>query len=250
MIFAADTALVDTLRPSPNIEPRRDGKCPNILLLHYTGLPTLERSVEVLSRPDCKVSCHYVVSEDGHIIQMVSEAMRAWHAGVASWEGETDINSLSIGIEIQNPGHEAGYPDFPESQMRAVEALARDIVGRHAIPRHRVLGHSDVAPDRKCDPGEKFDWARLARSGVGLWVEPAPMGDGDECGSDAAADAQRMLSEYGYLVPATGVFDRETVCAIRAFQRHFRQERCDGRFDVSTRETLARLLAARFSIVV
>lgn len=243
MTLSPDTPLVDSLLPSPNIEPRRDGKRPAILLLHYTGLPTLARSLEVLASPECKVSCHYVVAEDGTVIQMVPEAMRAWHAGVAYWAGETDINSLSIGIEIQNPGHAAGYPDFPGQQMRAVEALAGDICTRHAIAADRVLAHSDVAPDRKCDPGEKFDWASLSRSGTGLWVAPAPLTPAEA--ATPAGEAQQLLAAYGYPVPKTGTFDLATTQVIRAFQRHFRQQRCDGVFDASTQETLMRLLDAR-----
>ena len=179
MIAAADTPLVDALHPSPNVEPRRGGMRPSILLLHYTGLPTVERALEVLSREDCKVSCHYVIDLDGRITQMVAEHLRAWHAGVSSWADESDINSASVGIEIHNVGHNAGYPEFPAAQMRAVLGLAADIVRRHGIRPERVLAHSDVAPGRKIDPGEKFDWALLAGRGIGLWVEPVQLDAAD-----------------------------------------------------------------------
>jgi N-acetylmuramoyl-L-alanine amidase len=249
LISRPDTPLVADLHPSPNIEPRRPGYEPSILILHYTGLPTVERAIDVLSRPDCKVSCHYVVDEDGRIIQMVSESDRAWHAGVSYWGGETDINSASIGIEIQNPGHMLGYPDFPARQMRAVAALSRDIAGRHGIRPHRILAHSDIAPGRKIDPGEKFDWAWLAGEGVGHWVEPAPLdacdagiGPGTQ-GADVE-QARQLLAGYGYKIDLKGSFDADLETVLRAFQLHFRQERPDGRLDRSTLDTLARLGAA------
>ena len=136
-----------------------------MLLLHYTGMDSAEAALDWLTRQESGVSCHYLVDAEGRIAQMVPESERAWHAGQSLWEGETDINSCSIGIEIHNPGHDFDYPDFPDAEMRAVEALCRDILSRHAIPSHRVLAHSDVAPGRKRDPGEKFDWERLARAG-------------------------------------------------------------------------------------
>lgn len=247
MITAPDSPLVADLHPSPNIEPRIGGMRPTILLLHYTGLPTAAKAIEVLSRPDCKVSCHYVIDDDGRIIQMVAESERAWHAGVSSWGGETDINSASIGIEIQNPGHQAGYPDFPAAQMRAVIALSRDIVARHAIPAARVLAHSDVAPARKIDPGEKFDWPGLAEAGIGHWVAPAPIEGVDpglgEC-DDQVSEAQSLLATYGYGIERNGIFDEATVSVVSAFQRHFRPARVDGSLDRSTLDTLRRLLAA------
>jgi len=245
-----DSSLVRNLHPSPNIEPRKTGMRPSMLILHYTGLPSVERAIEVLSRPDYKVSCHYVVDEDGRITQMVAEAARAWHAGVSYWAGETDINSASIGIEIQNPGHLLGYPDFPESQMGAVAMLSRDIMRRRGIEPARVLAHSDVAPGRKIDPGEKFDWQRLSRDGVGHWVAPAPLETGDSGpalgkGSPEVARARRLLGAYGYRIEPDGPFDEEMQTVVRAFQLHFRQARCDGALDRSTLDTLSRLLDAK-----
>ncbi len=250
MIEAPDSPLVADLHPSPNIEPRAGGRQPTILLLHYTGLADVERALDVLSRADCKVSCHYVVDVDGRVIQMVAEEMRAWHAGVSYWAGESDINSASIGIEIQNAGHAGGYPDFPEAQIRAVAALGRDIVLRHGIPPDRVLGHSDVAPARKIDPGEKFDWRSLAEAGVGLWVPPAlvaarDLGLGPGASGPEVEEARQLLAGYGYGVALSGEFDEGLGLALGAFQRHFRPERVDGQLDLSTADTLGRLVAAR-----
>lgn len=248
MIEHADTPLVDAVVASPNVEPRR-GMRPTILLLHYTGLPTVERAIDVLSRPDCKVSCHYVVDLDGRVTQMVAEADRAWHAGVSVWAGERDVNSASVGIEIHNVGHDAGYPDFPPRQMQAVVRLSRDIVARHGIRPERVLAHSDVAPGRKIDPGERFDWRLLAGEGVGLWVEPAPIDAGDD-GLGLGAEGRRVtafqaaLADYGYGVEGHGVIDAPTQAVIAAFQRHFRPGRVDGRLDRSSEATLQRLLTA------
>jgi N-acetylmuramoyl-L-alanine amidase len=249
VITAPDSPLVADLFPSPNIEPRLRGLTPSMLILHYTGLETIERSLEILSREDCKVSCHYVVDTDGRIIQMVSEEMRAWHAGLSSWFGETDINSASIGIEIQNAGHSHGSPEFPAPQMLAVTALCQDIVARHNIAPPCVLAHSDIAPSRKIDPGEKFDWAGLAREGVGFWMPPALVdindsGYGPGDAHDDIAEAQRLFAQYGYGVEETGVFDEATRFVVRAFQLHFRPALISERLDRSTLETARRLLDA------
>jgi N-acetylmuramoyl-L-alanine amidase len=241
------TRLPHAWRPSPNIGARRDGKTPDILLLHYTGMATAQAACRRLCDPASGVSCHYLVDEAGAIVQMVEEEARAWHAGQSFWHGERDINSRSIGIEIHNQGHDADYRDFPEPQMQAVIALCRDIVERHDIAPERVLAHSDVAPRRKCDPGEKFDWRRLHAAGIGHWVEPEPiggdrgLGPGDE--GDAVGALHGDLAVYGYDVPDTGPFDAATQAAVTAFQRHFRPARVDGRADASTRVTLARLIA-------
>ena len=244
-----DTALVGAVCPSPNFEPRHNGARPSILLLHYTGVASAAKAIDWLSRPESKVSAHYVVDEAGHITQLVAEEMRAWHAGLGAWAGESDINSASIGIEIHNPGHELGYPDFPEPQLGAVEALCRDIIARHGIRAERVLAHSDVAPTRKKDPGEKFPWARLAQAGIGHWVAPEPVAWADPGIARDAADplvaaVQDLLARYGYGMEATGGFDAKTEFVVTAFQRHFRPERVDGRIDRSTVTTLQRLIAA------
>lgn len=278
LAWSADCALVRAVRASPHHGERRGrwaASGPDLLLLHYTGMPAGrgwsagERAIRWLEHPVSEVSAHYVVDEDGAITQMVAEERRAWHAGRSSWAGESDVNSASIGIEIANPGHwwdlsavpdrdpaspiemHPGYADFPEVQIAAVIALARDIVARHGIPAERILGHSDVAPGRKRDPGEKFPWDRLAAAGLGLVVAPEPLeaGGGRTIGpgevSPPVAALQAMLAGYGYGVPVDGRYGPETIAVVEAFQRHFRPARVDGIADASTIATLRRLLAAR-----
>jgi N-acetylmuramoyl-L-alanine amidase len=243
-----DTSLDADWREAANYEPRRDDQPPTILLLHYTGMATAQKAIDWLCTADSRVSCHYLVDEAGRITQMVPEGMRAWHAGESFWAGETDINSASVGIEIANPGHGLGYCDFPEAQMRGVEALCSDIIARHLIRPERVLAHSDVAPRRKSDPGERFDWSRLAGYGIGHWVEPGRI-EGDPglvpgaCGSEVEA-LQRQLAAYGYEVPVSGTYCEQTRFVVTAFQRHFRPALVNGNADRSTSGTLDRLLRA------
>ncbi|WP_394068633.1 N-acetylmuramoyl-L-alanine amidase [Roseixanthobacter glucoisosaccharinicivorans] len=245
--FPPDSGLVGALAPSPNHGER---KAPiDMVLLHYTGMESAEAAIALLRSPAAEVSCHYVVLEDGIIVQMVPEALRAWHAGLSSWEGITDTNSRSIGIEIVNRGHGLGYPDFPEVQVTAVGALVADIVARHAIRADRVLAHSDVAPMRKDDPGEKFPWEVLHHAGIGHYVHEAAVrggrffmiGDGGE----PVAALQAMLALYGYGIAVTGVFDEETRAVVTAFQRHFRRSKVDGVADASTIMTLRDLIQTR-----
>ncbi len=248
--FAAESVVVAEVRPSPNHGERKDGRRPDMILLHYTGMPATTEALERLCTPASEVSAHYLVCEDGRIIQMVEESRRAWHAGVALWAGETDINSCSIGIEIANPGHDYGYPDFPKRQIAAVTALCRSIATRHTVAPPRVLAHSDVAPSRKLDPGEKFPWRLLHDSGVGHWVQPAPISKNDKVlglgdRSEAVTALQQALSQYGYGIAVTGTYDSVTNDVVTAFQRHFRPERIDGIADESTRATLRELLAQR-----
>ncbi|MCB1505558.1 MAG: N-acetylmuramoyl-L-alanine amidase [Hyphomicrobiaceae bacterium] len=247
MLTAPDSALVDALHPSPNIEPRRSGYRPDLLLLHYTGMQDVDKAIDWLSRPESSVSCHYVIAEDGRITQMVAEDLRAWHAGHSYWAGATDINSCSIGIEIHNRGHADGYPDFPKAQMEAVARLSADIIERHRIAKDRVLAHSDVAPWRKIDPGEKFNWRGLADAGVGRWIMPEPVDSGWSMGlgsrSEKIADGQHLLRRYGYGIEVTGMLDEATAFVLRAFQMHWRQERVDSRLDHSTLVTLRRLVS-------
>jgi N-acetylmuramoyl-L-alanine amidase len=221
-----------------------------MILLHYTGMPEASAALERLTSASSKVSSHYFVFEDGRVVQLVPENRRAWHAGASFWAGETDINSCSIGIEIVNPGRDYGYPDFPAWQIAAVTALCRRIVTRFAIAAARVLAHSDVAPSRKQDPGEKFPWRTLHDCGVGHWVHPAPLTEPGERLSPgdqgaAVAKLQNALAAYGYGIAATGSFDRSTAEVVTAFQRHFRPQRVDGIADASTRRTLEELLRGR-----
>jgi N-acetylmuramoyl-L-alanine amidase len=246
--FKADSKFAKAVRPAVNVEARRGVKKPSLLILHYTGMSSAAKAIDWLAREESKVSCHYVVCEAGHITQMVPEKLRAWHAGQSFWRGETDINSHSIGVEIQNPGHEDGYPDFSAAQMAAVIALSRDIVKRNGMTRDAVLAHSDIAPSRKIDPGEKFSWAKLAEHGLGQWVRPSPVRADDEglgvgAKNDTVRAAQKQLAAYGYHVTPTGELDTKTSHVVRAFQLHFRPRRVDGRIDRSTLRTLERLLA-------
>jgi N-acetylmuramoyl-L-alanine amidase len=236
------------IRVSPNFGPRRDGQRADMIILHYTGMEAGPSAEEWLCDPVSEVSSHYLVNEDGSVLQMVRESDRAWHAGRGSWRGRSDVNSFSIGIEVANPGHAYGYPDFTRAQIDTVIALCRDIAERHAIAPERVLAHSDTAPGRKVDPGEKFPWADLHAAGVGHYVEPSPIGGGrflsaGERGEPVEA-LQSMLALYGYGVDISGSFDATTEAVVAAFQRHFRPRRVDGVADRSTIDTLHRLLAA------
>ncbi len=246
--FPADSALVERVQPSPNHGERRGAARPDCLVLHYTGVPTFAEALRLLTDPAAEVSSHYLIDEKGAVLQLVPETRRAWHAGVGVWKGERDINSRSIGVEIANPGHDGGLPPFADAEIAGLIALVKDISSRWKIRRERVLAHSDVAPARKRDPGERFPWARLARAKVGHWVEPAPLEGGPvflpmQEGPPIRA-LQTMLSLYGYGLELTGVMDRQTEITLAAFQRHFRPERVDGQADASTVKTLKALIDA------
>jgi N-acetylmuramoyl-L-alanine amidase len=249
--FTPDSFIVAEVQPSANHDERKDGRPPDMILLHYTGMASAEAALSRLCSPESKVSSHYVVLENGHIVQCVPEELRAWHAGVSSWAGETDINSRSIGIEIVNPGHEFGYRDFPLRQIAAVISLCKSILTRRGpLSADRILGHSDVAPLRKQDPGEKFPWELLSESGIGHWVRAAPLDlagvtikPGDH--SDAVTRLQRTLRTYGYGIDETSQYDDATRDVVTAFQRHFRPARIDGVADPSTLLTLRALIETR-----
>jgi N-acetylmuramoyl-L-alanine amidase len=227
-------------RASPNHDERRLGP-PDMLILHYTGMTTAQAALDRLCDPAARVSSHYVVEEDGAVWRLVPEERRAWHAGESGWLGRRDINAHSIGIEIVNPGHEFGYRPFPGAQIDAVASLCRDIFTRWTIPARLVLGHSDVAPHRKQDPGELFPWRSLAEVGIGLWPDfsrmPARL-------PATVTEIQTALAAYGYDMPVTGVMDQRSVEVLIAFQRHFRPERCDGVADDETRRRIALVAAA------
>ncbi len=235
-------------QPSPNHDARPPGTAIDILLLHYTGMATAEAALARLVDPAAKVSAHYLIDEAGAVSRLVPEARRAWHAGVAAWAGAHDVNGRSIGIELVNPGHEFGYRPFPEAQMTALIALAAEIMARHRIPSHRVLGHSDVAPGRKQDPGELFDWQGLAAAGIGLWPA-APVVIDWRLGSigPGAEPAlihglQGALGRFGYAIRPGGGYGTETERTVSAFQRHWRAAAVTGIADPETRAILAQLL--------
>jgi N-acetylmuramoyl-L-alanine amidase len=242
----AGREIVPIPSPSPNFGERR-GHAIDMLVLHYTGMPSAEAARRWLCDERSRVSSHYLVDEDGRVFALVAEEKRAWHAGISFWAGERDINSRSVGIEVHNAGHAAGLPPFPDRQLEAVSALSAAIVRRHGVASRRVLAHSDVAPARKIDPGERFPWARLAAAGVGIWVEPAPPDASDvlaEGAQGAPVEAlQHSLTCLGYEIDVTGRFDTATRVVLSAFQRHWRPERVDGRADSSTRQALAGVLA-------
>lgn len=255
--------------PSPNCDSR-EGQQVDMLVLHYTDMATAKEALERLCDPAAKVSAHYLVEEDGNVHALVAEEMRAWHAGVSAWRGNTNINQRSIGIEIANPGHRLGYRPFPKPQMEAVAALCKEILSRHDIPARNIVAHSDVAPTRKKDPGELFDWKWLAGLGVGLWPEEqynnristlGIVGNTVQLMSwvlldmpwyfisniplvkslsknhiairliDSYDKIQTALAQYGYDCPQTGILDEMTKQVILAFQRHFFPARLTGVWD-------------------
>ncbi len=231
--------------PSPNHGDRR-GRTVDALVLHYTGMATGEAALARLCDPAAEVSCHYLIWEDGRIDQLVAEADRAWHAGRSSWRGERDVNAVSLGIELVNAGHEGGCPPYPARQIDALIALGHDINRRHAIAPARVLAHSDVAPDRKIDPGEWFPWERLAVEGIGVHIETVPITEGQslsygDAGRSVAA-LQSKLAKIGFDPPKTGSYDIDTALIVQAFQRRHRPAIVDGIADASTRLTLSALL--------
>lgn len=217
-------------RPSPNHGPRAADARVELLILHYTGMPTAAHALDRLCDPASQVSAHYTVDEDGTIYAHVPEDRRAWHAGRSSWHGAGDVNGRSIGVEIVNPGHEFGYRPFPPVQMAAVAELCRGIVARHAIAPADVLGHSDVAPDRKEDPGELFDWPGLAAQGVGIWPTPSQADDRPVADLEIPA----LLGRYGY--------DPAEPRSLLAFQRHFHPGTLTGAADAGTVRSLRALL--------
>lgn len=243
--------------PSPNNGERRlsldrpPARQPDCIVLHYTGMRDAVSAIEQLCTPSSQVSCHYVVEEDGNIVQLVCESRRAWHAGASFWRGETDLNSTSVGIEIVNVGHGIppepfGYPPFPERQIEAVLALCQDIAARWRMPAENLLAHSDIAPRRKIDPGEHFPWTRFAQAGLGLYTPPLDPATRDPDGETPAYDeAAPLLSALGFNVPAADPSNAELDAAIRAVQRHWRPARIDGRWDETTAQTVRNLLTHR-----
>ncbi|MDA0241615.1 MAG: N-acetylmuramoyl-L-alanine amidase [Proteobacteria bacterium] len=220
---------------SPNFDDRPSATPVDMLVFHYTGMRDAASALDRLCDPYAKVSAHYVIDEDGAVYALVDDDKRAWHAGVSAWRGHRDVNARSIGIELTNPGHEFGYRAFPESQMAALETLSHDLLRRHPIPPRNVVGHSDVAPARKQDPGELFDWHRFADAGIGLWIPAIPHTDRrEEEEKTANLEPSVLLENYGYDI-------EDLPAAVTAFQRHFRPEKIDGSADAETVALLARL---------
>jgi N-acetylmuramoyl-L-alanine amidase len=231
----------------------------SIIVLHYTGMTDAAAAIDRLRDPEAKVSCHYLVAEDGQVLRMVAEEKRAWHAGRSWWRGMTALNDCSVGIEIVNPGHEFGYRPFPDEQIAALIPLVADIKERHGVTRGNIVGHSDIAPARKQDPGERFPWARLAEHGHGLWVKPdlppadpstgysvmgPPLGPGDE--GLGVFSLQGALGKLGYDILPGGPYDDDTAGIVTAFQRHWLPDQIgtalEGRADARLRVTLMALL--------
>jgi len=236
--------------PTP-YQSSREGEVPRMLVLHYTGTRTSQEALDILSgQTGREVSAHYTIDEDGSVYQHVDEAEKAWHAGVSHWRGVENVNACSIGVEIVNPGHEFGYRAFPKSQMLAVAELAQGIIARHDIAPRNVVGHSDVAPARKEDPGELFDWPWLATQGVGVWPSFGTRSisninlllEGDN--GERVLSMQSRLAEYGYGVPQSGVFCPVTKAVAIAFQRHWRPQDISGQWDTDADARLDELLAA------
>jgi N-acetylmuramoyl-L-alanine amidase len=257
MVLDLGMALDLIHRPSPNFDAR--DRPVELVVLHYTGMQTGEVALARLTDPAPvagrypgpwqgadidpaaplgRVSCHYVVAEDGRVFRLVAEEDRAWHAGQSNWLGEPEVNSRSIGIEIVNGGHDFGLPDFPPLQIQAVVDLVGDIIARRKLPPKAVVGHSDIAPGRKLDPGEKFPWRALAAAGVSIW----PGGSSASSSVALAAGAtgasvaalQQSLATIGYAIEPSGAYDEATRIVLSAFQRRFRPERVDGVADVET----------------
>ncbi|MEZ5938880.1 MAG: N-acetylmuramoyl-L-alanine amidase [Hyphomonadaceae bacterium] len=217
--------------PTPNFNDRLHPV--DMLVLHYTGMEDGPSALARLRDPASEVSAHYVVEEDGSVYVLAPEEKRAWHAGRSRWQGDDDLNSRSIGVEIVNGGHDYGLPPFPDAQIDAVIALSREILARWGIPQSRVVGHSDIAPDRKQDPGERFPWARLAMAGVGLWPR-APRSEDFEGPPCDIADLQGDLKTIGYAVEPSGALDETTHAVLRAFQRRWRPSAITGEVDAET----------------
>lgn len=231
--------------PSPNFNQRPAGDSAQILVLHYTGMLSMQAALDRMCDPKVEVSAHYMVDEDGSVYRLVNEKERAWHAGLSFWRGRERINDISIGIEIVNPGHEHGYRPFPSVQMDSVIKLSKEIIRRHNIKPYNVVGHSDIAPDRKEDPGELFDWKGLAAYNIGLWADSKNdysilCQKGER--SEAVIDIQNKLSQYGYGIKPDGIFGTQTQKVVIAFQRHFCPVSINGEWNKMCQERLEYLL--------
>ncbi|NDE90521.1 MAG: N-acetylmuramoyl-L-alanine amidase [Alphaproteobacteria bacterium] len=218
---------------SPNFDARTGCTAPSLVVLHYTGMKDGAAALARLCDREEKVSAHYVVEEDGRIFALVDETMRAWHAGKSFWRGISDVNSHSIGIEIVNPGHEHGYRTFPDVQMHAVLELCQQIKTRYELPSNAFIGHSDIAPQRKEDPGELFDWKMLAQHGIGIWPDTKTQ----DAQPLSSAETQKLLEHIGY--DCSG----DLALVITAFQRHYVPHNLSGVVDKETARILRAVIA-------
>lgn len=236
-----------TKTPSSNHDERPNGSIIDTIVLHYTDMASASEAIERLRDPIAKVSAHYLIDETGLIYNLVAEDKRAWHAGESYWAGRPKVNDFSIGIEIANPGHSLGYIPFPAAQMQAVIMLCKDLCLRYPVKPANIVGHSDIAPTRKMDPGELFDWRLLADHGIGIFPDIAEMENnpvilksGDA--GNKVSELQSKLSKYGYLVHMTSTFDDYMVQLVKAFKRHFHQDIIDGVWDQKSDYILDQIL--------
>lgn len=209
---------------SPNFNERPSFRKLDLIIIHYTGMATAQAALARLCEPNTKVSAHYLIERNGQLYQLVDEKKRAWHAGVSFWQGETDINGISLGIELDNGGHDFGLPAYPEIQIKALLSLLNELVQKYHIPKNRIIGHSDIAPTRKMDPGEHFPWRILHNHGFGLWPESSPASPQPQ----SIHEVQKTLAVIGYDCPLTGTLDPQTVAIIKAFQQHFTPQEITG----------------------
>jgi N-acetylmuramoyl-L-alanine amidase len=229
--------------PSPNFEPRPQGVPLDMIVLHYTDMLNAEEALERLCDPQAKVSAHFLISKEGELYQLVDPKHRAWHAGVSSWEGQGDINSRSIGVELDNLGHTFGPEPFSKVQMKTLLALLEELTQTYGIQPHRIVGHSDVAPGRKKDPGEWFPWHVLAEKGFGFWPQEKMASQHiSVVPKMSIEEMQQAFSDIGYECAKTGVWDEESQAVCLAFQRHFTPQDLTGYPTNLVKQTLQGLL--------
>lgn len=225
------------IHQSPNFNDRPGNVQVSLLVFHYTGMETAEAALERMCDSDAQVSAHYMIDEDGTMYSLVPENKRAWHAGISCWHGRAALNDVSIGIELVNPGHEFGYRPFPQAQMDVLKDLSHDLIERYHIHPVNVVGHSDIAPRRKQDPGELFDWQNFAKAGIGVWPDVPKVKKPEEIllhETDEGSKVmwlQHRLSEYGYHIREDGFYGKKTAYIVEGFKRHFVPEQVSGKWD-------------------
>jgi N-acetylmuramoyl-L-alanine amidase len=220
---------------SPNFDERPNHQCLDLIIIHYTGMEKVKEALTRLCDPLAKVSAHYLIDQKGQCYQLVDDQKRAWHAGVSYWQGIRDINGISLGIELDNGGHDGGLPFFPESQIQALVSLLISLSQKYHINKKKIIGHSDVAPLRKMDPGELFPWLTLHQYGFGLW----PASTSQQAVPQSIFEVQKILRIIGYDCPLNGIIDHQTEAVIRAFQRHFTPNEITGTLTSQLKDTLS-----------